>query len=310
MLKPLISLCIPTNGVVEWVFPVLDSIFGQGVSEELFEVVVTDNGTNEEFYQLMVAYRDRHSNIVYEKTHALPFLNEIEAYKRASGEFIKFINHRTMLLSGTLQAFVSFVKANQDQKPVVYFANGVLDLPREVYSYGSFDEYVSNLSFWTSWSTGMGFWKQDFEKIPSETVFNELFPHTTILFRERDRDHYIIDNRELLHELPSDGIPKGRYDLFHAFAVEYPGILCDLLRDGSISTKTFLQVREDNLKFVAELYYLYVIRKSPCSYDLSSFDSSIQVFYSRKQMAFALYDLIWVAIKNKFKRLVKKNTAQ
>ena len=37
----LISLCMPTNGVIEWVFPVLDSIFGQGVDDNLFEVVVT-----------------------------------------------------------------------------------------------------------------------------------------------------------------------------------------------------------------------------------------------------------------------------
>ena len=42
----LISLCMPTNGVIEWVFPVLDSIFGQGVDDNLYEVVVTDNGDN------------------------------------------------------------------------------------------------------------------------------------------------------------------------------------------------------------------------------------------------------------------------
>ena len=36
---PIISLCIPTNGVIEWIFPVLDSIYVQGVEENLFEVV-------------------------------------------------------------------------------------------------------------------------------------------------------------------------------------------------------------------------------------------------------------------------------
>ena len=49
MSQPLISLCIPTNGVIEWVFPVLDSIYSQSVDNELFEVVVTDNGNNAEF---------------------------------------------------------------------------------------------------------------------------------------------------------------------------------------------------------------------------------------------------------------------
>ena len=53
-----ISLCIPTNGVSEWVFPVLDSIYNQGVSEELFEVIVTDNGKNMIFREEMLQYAE------------------------------------------------------------------------------------------------------------------------------------------------------------------------------------------------------------------------------------------------------------
>ena len=40
--RPLLSLCIATNGVSEWVFPVLDSIYSQEVDQSLYEVVVTD----------------------------------------------------------------------------------------------------------------------------------------------------------------------------------------------------------------------------------------------------------------------------
>ena len=50
--RPLVSLCLPTNGVTEWVLPVLDSIYDQGVSPELFEVIVTDNGKNEAFRKI------------------------------------------------------------------------------------------------------------------------------------------------------------------------------------------------------------------------------------------------------------------
>ena len=284
MAKPLISLCIPTNGVVEWVFNALDSIYRTDVSEELFEVVVTDNGDNEEFCQKMVAYAQNHSNIVYEKTEAPLFLNEIEAYKRAGGAFIKFLNHRSLLLPGSLRALVEFVQENLEDKPVVYFANGFLEAEKAQLFCDSFDAYVGKLSYWSSCSTGMGFWKQDFESIPSGTVFNELFPHTTILFWERNRGKYIVDNRVLLGEQPTGSIPKGRYDLFYAFAVEYPGILCDLVRDGSISTQTFLRVKEDNLAFVAQQYNEFVLYKAPCSYDLSTYDTSIQVFYSNREV--------------------------
>lgn len=47
--KQLVSFCIPTNGIVEWVFPVINTILSQGVDADLFEIVITDNGKNEEF---------------------------------------------------------------------------------------------------------------------------------------------------------------------------------------------------------------------------------------------------------------------
>lgn len=52
--KKLISLCIPTNGVIEWVFPVLESIYAQGVETALYEIVITDNGDNIEFKKKII----------------------------------------------------------------------------------------------------------------------------------------------------------------------------------------------------------------------------------------------------------------
>ncbi len=105
-----ISLCIPTNGVSEWAFPVLDSIYNQGVSEELFEVIVTDNGKNMIFREEMLQYAENKKNMIYRVTDAPLFLNEIEAYKSAGGKFIKFINHRTILLAGALKQLISFAR--------------------------------------------------------------------------------------------------------------------------------------------------------------------------------------------------------
>ena len=104
----LLSLCIPTYGVIEWIFPVLDSIYNQGVDEELFEVVITDNGKNEEFKHLINDYKNKHINLIYKETDAYSFLNEIESYKIASGDFIKFINHRTLMVEGSINYLSDF----------------------------------------------------------------------------------------------------------------------------------------------------------------------------------------------------------
>ena len=286
MSKPIVSLCMPTNGVIEWVFPLLESIYNQQCKEELFEVVITDNGDNEQFKNKIKDYMNIHRNIVYAETDALPFINEIESYKRANGELIKFVNHRTLMVSGALQKIIEFTTNNREEKPVIYFSNGVIkELDKKVYAFKDFDHFVKNLSYWSSWSTGMTIWKTDFEKLPENvSSFNELFPHTNILFNERARGRYIIDNTIIFNELPQGKKAKGDYDLFGAFGIEYPGIICDLLRDGSITHNTYCYVVNKNLEFIASLYFCYFIRKDYCSYDLTGLKRMYGVFYSKKSL--------------------------
>lgn len=279
------SLCIPTNGVVEWVFPVLESIFNQGIDDNCFEVVITDNGANSEFKCKIKDYLKKHENIIYAETNALPFINEIEAYKRSNGEMIKFVNHRTLLLDGTLERLINYSKNNYNEKPITYFSNGVLKLGKGTFHYSSFDLFVRNLSYWSSWSTGMAIWRDDFERILSQAPeYNELFPHTTILFNERDRSSYCIDNTVIFSELPQGRKPKGDYDLFHAFGIEYPWIISTLYRDGSISIDTLREVLDNNLEFIASLYVSYSIKKEYSSYDLSGLNNIFGIYYRKNEL--------------------------
>jgi len=283
-MSPLLSLCIPTYGVSEWVFPVLDSIYDQNCKEEEFEVVVTDNGNNKEFCDEIKRYQCDHKNLIYKKTEAKLFLNEIESYKNANGLLIKFINHRTILLPGTLDYFIEFVKKHGDRKPVTYFANGELYKKPDIVECGDFNEFVKNLGYLSSWSTGMAIWKEDFNRFDFTKPFNELFPHTTILFDQTKRDNYLIDNRIMLSEMNVGSAKKGNYDLFYAFSVEYPGILCDLLRHGDIDFDTFDKVKRDALECVTRFYWRFVVKKEACSYDLSGIYKYIDVYFSKSQL--------------------------
>lgn len=300
MSNPIVSLCMPTNGVVEWVFPVLESIYNQKVNNELFEVVITDNGNNAEFKKAINEYILTHTNIVYSETQALPFVNEIESYKRATGELIKFVNHRTKLVEGTLQRMIDYVDRNRTLKPITYFSNGVIEMSKDKHEYNSFDEFVRNLSYWSSWSTGMTIWKTDFDELPEDiSKFNELFPHTNVLFNVRDREKYVIDNSIIFSEMPQEKKPKGDYDLFFAFGIDYPGIILDLLRSKSISSETYRCIIDDNLSFIASLYYQYLIKKDYCSYDLNGINDMYDVFYTKIEIRKRIIKLCINKIKRK-----------
>lgn len=303
---PLLSLCIPTYGVSEWVFPVLDSIYNQANDLTMFEVVVTDNGNNTKFKKKIREYAENKSNLSYFETNASSFVNEIESYKRAKGLFIKFINHRTILLPGALDIFISFVKDNILDKPFVYFGNGLLPEVNGTRTCSTFNDFVEGLSYWSSWSTGMAFWKEDFDSIDDNKDFNELFPHTDILFGFRNKRKYLLNNQKLLEEMNDDGIPKGRYDLFYAFAVEYPSILLQLLRDGDLTLSSFKKIKDKNLFFIMEQYHAFVIKKRTCSYILSNFEECMNVFYSEDEIRECYRKLRIRQIINRFASLWKR----
>lgn len=302
----LVSLCLPTNGVVEWVFPVLDSIYSQGVDNELFEIIITDNGKNNVFKERIKEYIEGKSNIVYSETSASPFINEIEAYNRAEGYLIKFVNHRTRLVDGALEKLIKFAECNHLEKPIIYFSNGVLKLDKKEYEYKDFDQFVSNLSYWSSWSTGMTLWKDDFNILnKKKSEINELFPHTEFLFGIRNRKKYIIDNSIIFDEIPPEKKPKGDYDLFFAFGVVYPSIILNLYADKSITIQTYQRVINDNLSFVAKLYYDFVVVKNYCSYDLSGISKIYGVFYTKKELKREVHYLKIQHIRGVTRRFIK-----
>lgn len=277
-----LSLCIPTNGVKAWVEPVLESIYEQGVVDSCFEVVVTDNGDNDDFYVMMQKWCHEHENIRYRRSTEQGFLNQIACFREARGEYIKFVNHRMVLKKGALQHFLDFVTTNRSAKPICYFLNGNLSLPDES-CYEDFDGFVRALSYYSSWSAGLGIWKDDFQDLPENLSYNVLFPHATILLKPYQTRRFCIDNHVLMKSLPEDH-PKGRYNLFHAFAVEYPGILLDLYRQEAIKLDTLLQVKKDLLCFLASLYVDYRLLRRTCSYDLTGMEERVAVFYSRRQL--------------------------
>lgn len=296
--KPLLSLCIPTNGISEWVCPVLESIYTQNVDEILFEVVITDNGNNYGFKDSIHKYLALHKNIVYKKTDAYMFQNQVEAFKLAKGEFIKFINHRMTLHENALNHLIDFVHNNYEEKPIVFFLNNAMPMPKTINEYDVFEKFVENLSYYSSWSGGLAMWKSDFMELTENQEYNLNFPHITVLFSKKNSKKYIIDNTPLMQELPTDESKKGRYNLFQAFAVEYVSVINDLMRGGHITIDCFLKIKKDILGFISDLYIKYVVQKKVCSYLLDDYKKYINVYYN-------LPSVVFRGITNIIKRILK-----
>lgn len=306
MTKPLLSLCLPTNGISEWVFPVLDSVFSQNVDSSLFEVVVTDNGNNQDFFEKMQDFSKLHSNLIYKKTNAFLFENQIEALRLANGEYLKFLNHRAILETNSLNWLIETIEKYKDEKPVIYFSNGGLNL-KNTFEINSFDGFVKGLGELASWTTGVGVWKTDFEKIPKDKIYNKISPHSDVLFAERKKTKYIINDYIWSHEIDNNHSKKGSYDLYKAFGIEEFSITLGLYLDGDISIETLKFVKKSYEKLLVRFYRNFNILKKPCSYNIKNFYSNVSIFFNARKIKFkAWFGIIPAGIKRIFRKVFKR----
>lgn len=277
--RMLLSLCIPTNGVVKWVIPVLKSIYSQGIADVCFEVIITDNGQENNLAVELESFLKKHSNLVYRKTSSNGFMNQVDAFDLAKGEFIKFINHRMALEVGSLEYLLDFVRDNRETKPVVYFLNQARSLNNSQ-EYNTFSDFMKGLAHWSSWSAGIGLWRSDYVKYKKEFKYDMTFPHISWLICDKERAYYIIDNHKLLNELPVLNTEKGKYNLFKAFAVDYNEIVENWFCSGDIKADAYEEIKKGLYDFLVEWYMKLIICDEDSSYVLDNYKENINKYFN------------------------------
>lgn len=278
----ILSICIPTNGAIQWVISSIESIFSQGCDNHLFEVVITDNGENDDLGKILGKYS--YPNLRYIKTSAPGFENQIYAFKAGRGEYIKMINHRSRIMSGYLQRLIDFICGNMEVKPSLYFSNGHLG-NESLIECDCFETFIRRVSFWTSWEEGVGFWQTDLPKL-GEIKFDKMFPAASILFSIREESKFVIWNEVYSYQPKSDRVRN--YDFFEVFAVGFLDMINDLRRTKRISINTFNYVRRDMFRrYLVGYYYQIVVKKTDKSIPLHNIAENMSVYYS-------FFDYLWM----------------
>lgn len=274
--QPFLSLCIPTNGVIEFVVPSVKSIYSQEVDNSLFEIVITDNGVDSKLEEAIKNIEE--PNLRYIRTDAQGFMNQICAFKECQGIFIKMINHRALFHPGVLQKMIDFVKEYQEEKPMLYFPNGHLG-GIETTECQNLDEFINKVSFWSSWEQGVGIWQEDKEKL-NYIKYDKMFPAASILFGVRKNSKYVIYDHKITHEIPSQRVRH--YDFFKTFAVSFLDIICGLQKDGRISAKTFDYVKNDMFRrYLISYYYQIIVAKTEKTIPQRNIKKNMAIYYSK-----------------------------
>lgn len=272
--QPLLSLCIPTNGAVQWILPVIESIYAQGYDNEKFEVVITDNGKDSQLPEHIA--KMSYPNLHYRQTTDEGFLNLVSSLKEGKGMFCKMINHRCVLLPGSIEGLVSLIDKYKESQPIIYCSDKRLALKQDVVECENTNAFVNTLSYWCSWSAGIGFWKKDIAHI-DDVVLNEMFPNVSLLFYIRPESPYVICNTEFYQM--GDDAGKGGYNLFGTFAVTFLDILTLLRVDGRIKLDTFVKTKNDLFIFLRRFYLTEVLLPTKHTFILDNIPQYMNVYY-------------------------------
>lgn len=304
-IRPLVSLCIPTDGTVRWVIPTIESIYAQKIDFNLFEVVITDNGKTNDLSDILHTYK--YPNLKYYKSDYTGFTNQIYAMKQASGEFRKMLNHRSCILPGKLQMIIDLVNKYKEIRPVLYFSDGKLLSKKDIIECNNYDEMVCNLNIWTSWSSGMSIWDNDVKMLDKINP-DSFFPHIALMLDIRKESQCIIWNENYQNMIDDAG--KGSYNLFQVFSVTFPNILLDYVSQNKISKRTYEIVKRALFSFLTKLYYREVLTHSKHNYDLSNIRNSMTKHYSSLEYYQMISKAVALYLFHSIKKIILYNSCK
>ena len=103
-----LSIIIPVYNVEKYIASCLDSVYNQNTSEEMFELVVVNDGTPDNSMSVVQQYATIHSNIkIINQTNGGVSKARNAGIDNASGDYITFLDSDDELASGSLESFFS-----------------------------------------------------------------------------------------------------------------------------------------------------------------------------------------------------------
>ena len=278
MSKYLLSICIPTNGVSRWVVPNVRQIYSLGTNNDIFEVVVADNDPNEEMEEAMKEF-SQYPNFRYVKTQAKGFYNIIENFVQAHGDFMIKINHRCLMQPGSIERIYQLGCEYIDRKPLIYLSNGLLKENRRM-EFRSFNDYLVKLTYFSSLSEGLFFWKEDIAEVPNIS-FAPMSPNVSLMFNSKIKNLFVIDDIKFGGGQDSTG--KYGYDVFYTFAVLYLDLVNQVRIEGYLSRDGFIKIKKDLSKWLRGIYFQMDVLGRNGNYVLKDIKKDMSVYYTKEE---------------------------
>lgn len=273
-----LSICIPTYNRLDILYKTIESIYADldDINIDDFEVVISDNEPNRSAKQIVEKFN--YQNIHYIPTDCEGFLNSLNALQYGNGMLLKLHNNYTKLKKGSLKKLIDDAKQNLNKKPLIFYTDG-LKQNGDIKRFTSFDSFMFQLSYFSSWSTGFSIWQKDLNNIEKNMTINNFFPQTSLLLSQTNKIEYIINDTPIFDN--QNVSKKGGYNIFKVFSIDYIELIENSYKANEISKKSFIKIKNDLLvKYLSIRYFKTVIAKLD-NFDKKDIKKSITKHYSQ-----------------------------
>jgi len=238
----LLSICIPTYNRAKQLDTTLKSIISQNIfiNTNKIEIVISDNCSTDETSLIVNKYILNFPNkIIYSR-------NDIDIVDRnfekvlslGTGFFLKLNNDTLKHNSKSLETIIAIIEKKLNQKPVLFFSNGVLKKYKIIQGQG-LEFLLTTATYFSTWIATFGIWKEDFDKIINFNKASHLkLTQVDILFDLIKKKKNIIIDDEILFD-PEVVSKKGGYDIVTVFLDNYSYLLKQQLDLNEISDAVY-----------------------------------------------------------------------
>lgn len=286
--KRVLSICIPAFRRLEYVRKTLLSIYTEaetcGIDLDSFEVVLSDN---DPIKGLEILKREfKYNNFYYFNSSCEGFSNSFYALSYGRGKFLKLHNSQEVFNNGALKKIICLINDNVEEKPLLFFTGGLLKTA-EVLEVSSFDRFIRETNYLSSWSNAFGVWRDDFDLVKDHLRLNDFFPHTSILFSQSYKRSFIIDDR-LLSKTQFVN-KRGGHNKFQAFTIEYPSILESAVDSGIIENETRnMVVRKLMTEYLPLLFFNVKVAKRE-TFSSDGFEQNLKRYFPKYAYGMILF---------------------
>jgi glycosyltransferase involved in cell wall biosynthesis len=304
---PLLSICIPTYNRASHLDKVIDSITTQVSFSDSMEIVICDNCSTDNTFEIVTYYQNKYNNIKYYKNDINIGMekNIIKALHHGTGKLLKLWNDYCLLYEDKLAEIITLIKSNNDEKSILYFHNKSGESADLICT--DLNCFFRKTTYWSTWISTFSIWKKDFNAFENTKIFEGLlFPHLLMLLQafENKKQIQIIFESFFYEE---KFIKKGGYDFFEIFIQNFIGkIIHKAYVDKKIDFLTLYIVKAAFFKKFLKTWIKNIVFKKYHNFNNQNISLVFKYFRFYPQLYFLLLEFPFYALINRVKILKRK----